>query len=445
MKDPTISTLGMPPDYYPYLIEGIAQANQAYLANNSTAPLYDSGVVYRPETTEQWRMIPEMLESGFGDCEDLVAWRIAELRNQGYDVTPEILSTDSGYHAVVAYSDGTLEDPSIVLGHDTGRKNAKYTIDRALDGYIATVWIEGHIATGEAYHPLDALYNAVLKIVYEIESGQQLLGSATLATALSVLTLIKEAKEDDDIRDLVKKTIDSGKKLSKEIVSNSKTKKRRQRRGRGRKKSRTRKGWKNPMDYMPRLLGRSQSRRSRRSRRSGRSGRSRRSARGGRRQQTVSEKLINIENNRRAREAKARRGIQKAKKEIREIESEMRGEIRELNSDLRQVTNDAQSAATEVVQYYEQYLQAYEVGYDVREELMQLQSIYYDISAQFEDAVALIQDEMSDIEADAESQIEYLEEKIEYGEEYIDDVREQADEAKEQVRQMSVTQNVARQ
>ena len=102
-------------------------------------PLYASGVVYREEAPgrEDWPDIPKVLGLGWGDCEDLAAWRAAELRVAGVECEPVIkwqwidreTMIAQGYpaaklpgrgvwlvHCCVRFPDGSVEDPSKILG-----------------------------------------------------------------------------------------------------------------------------------------------------------------------------------------------------------------------------------------------------------------------------------------------------------------------------------------
>lgn len=81
--------------------------------------LYASGVRYQREhNREDWQTAEETLQRGHGDCEDLAAFRAAELRNAGelgakavcYAPRPGLI------HCVVRRADGTIEDPSRRLG-----------------------------------------------------------------------------------------------------------------------------------------------------------------------------------------------------------------------------------------------------------------------------------------------------------------------------------------
>lgn len=109
------------------------------LSDTIIPPLYVSGVVYREEAPghEDWLDAPAVLRQGYADCEDLAAYRTAELRVAGFDVEPVIkwqwvpreLMIKQGYpaadipgkgvwlvHCCVRWPDGRIEDPSRILG-----------------------------------------------------------------------------------------------------------------------------------------------------------------------------------------------------------------------------------------------------------------------------------------------------------------------------------------
>jgi hypothetical protein len=109
------------------------------LSSAPLPPLYQSGVRYREEEPghEDWLDTPAVLRQGYADCEDLAAWRAAELRADGFDVEPVIkwqwipreMMIRQGYpadklpsrgvwlvHCCVRYPDGSIEDPSKILG-----------------------------------------------------------------------------------------------------------------------------------------------------------------------------------------------------------------------------------------------------------------------------------------------------------------------------------------
>ena len=101
------------------MLEGLTAFNFALLSRFDLPRLYDSGVRYQREQPgrEQWWTIPQVLERGYGDCEDLSAWRAAELRSMGVPAFAYVIrSGPRMFHAVVRYPDGSIEDPSRALG-----------------------------------------------------------------------------------------------------------------------------------------------------------------------------------------------------------------------------------------------------------------------------------------------------------------------------------------
>jgi hypothetical protein len=70
---------------------------------------------------EHFREIPRIIENGGGDCDNVAAWRTAELRELGIGAKPYITwrrRPDGGmtYHVIVRWPDGSSEDPSLLLG-----------------------------------------------------------------------------------------------------------------------------------------------------------------------------------------------------------------------------------------------------------------------------------------------------------------------------------------
>ena len=107
------------------LTEALAQCDYEYLRVKPNTPsLYRSGVRYKhscyPLIECRWVDIPRAREVN-GDCKDLAAWRVAELRIAGeLDCRPRVeVRNYPGhiiYHVVVQRADGTVEDPSKLLG-----------------------------------------------------------------------------------------------------------------------------------------------------------------------------------------------------------------------------------------------------------------------------------------------------------------------------------------
>lgn len=128
------------------LLEALIATDWVYLqeyreqTGRNLPSIYEFGPRYvlkeRPGGLDAWQDIPRCIELGTADCKDLVAWRIAELRDAGYDgVFPHIKTsyhpdprgiepTMTVYHIQVVSThdvDGqghqiVVEDPSALLG-----------------------------------------------------------------------------------------------------------------------------------------------------------------------------------------------------------------------------------------------------------------------------------------------------------------------------------------
>lgn len=108
------------------LLSSLVALDEIALRANPRLPrLYDSGVRYRAEApgAERWRDIPTILAQTplVADCEDLSAWRVAELRREGIKAVPGIMTRDypGGVrlaHIFVRLPGGGIEDPSVRLG-----------------------------------------------------------------------------------------------------------------------------------------------------------------------------------------------------------------------------------------------------------------------------------------------------------------------------------------
>lgn len=103
---------------------GVADLQRGMVGGGLVPTLYTSGVRYERERgTERWLLPSQVLgqhRRGRGsDCEDLAAWRAAECRVSGEDPDARAVVRRSGprtWHALVEHGDGTLEDPSRILG-----------------------------------------------------------------------------------------------------------------------------------------------------------------------------------------------------------------------------------------------------------------------------------------------------------------------------------------
>lgn len=107
-------------------IDSLIRSNLVYLAAHPRTPtLYRAGVRYiRERGLEIFAGVPGILRRGGGDCEDLVCWRVADLR-LGRDGRAEAArarltwrreGNRYRYHVTVRRASGAIEDPSLALG-----------------------------------------------------------------------------------------------------------------------------------------------------------------------------------------------------------------------------------------------------------------------------------------------------------------------------------------
>lgn len=114
--------LGLPSraDAYAAALEGLVQYDDLVLdINPDLPPLYASGARYEARPHGNWRGADQIVDEGWGDCEGLSAWRVAELRATGEDPYARVGVYHTGprrYHAIVLRGDDSIEDPSIPLG-----------------------------------------------------------------------------------------------------------------------------------------------------------------------------------------------------------------------------------------------------------------------------------------------------------------------------------------
>lgn len=93
------------------LLEVLTQYDADYLASHAAPSLAASGVRYQTEPLERFSSIPDVLRRGFGDCEDLVCWRAAELRRAGIQARAVLVPQSANFlHAVLEYPDGKRDD-----------------------------------------------------------------------------------------------------------------------------------------------------------------------------------------------------------------------------------------------------------------------------------------------------------------------------------------------
>lgn len=114
--------LGLPSkaDFYAAALEGLVQVNGLVLDKDPRIPpMYLAGVRWRAIPHSDWRRADRIALEGWGDCEGLSAWRVAELRRTGEDTGARVGCYHTGpkkYHAIVIRGDDEIEDPSVLLG-----------------------------------------------------------------------------------------------------------------------------------------------------------------------------------------------------------------------------------------------------------------------------------------------------------------------------------------
>lgn len=108
------------------LVESLVSVNRAYLRHFVLAPsLYAAGVRYVREEFggDEWQDAARILETRAASSPDLVAYRVAELREREGepDAGPLITSITAPngatlWHVSVIRSSGQIEDPAQILG-----------------------------------------------------------------------------------------------------------------------------------------------------------------------------------------------------------------------------------------------------------------------------------------------------------------------------------------
>lgn len=125
------------------LIAATVLVNIAHLrAFPNTPDIYASGVRYRlePPDVEDFTDLQVLIDRGWGDCAQLVSWRIAELRvrhNEKATIRVTwVRNPEDGkrmFHIQVRRADRRIEDPSTRLGMRSGE--ARTVKDLPLKNY----------------------------------------------------------------------------------------------------------------------------------------------------------------------------------------------------------------------------------------------------------------------------------------------------------------------
>lgn len=111
-------------------LEGLVRVNVAMLiaairAGRPVPPLYDLGIRYKrePVPREWWQTVADNIVEKTADCEDLASHLSAQYRVAGmlagipFPARAVCIRTGpKSYHAIVRMPDGSIQDPSRVLG-----------------------------------------------------------------------------------------------------------------------------------------------------------------------------------------------------------------------------------------------------------------------------------------------------------------------------------------
>lgn len=117
----------MVPPALTIMLDALVAWDSIVIARDRLPDLYQSGMRYQREDyesvhPEDWRDPRAMMRAGGGDCEDLAAWRCADLLRAGerarpvFVERPRLKGGGRLFHILVQRADGSLEDPSRILG-----------------------------------------------------------------------------------------------------------------------------------------------------------------------------------------------------------------------------------------------------------------------------------------------------------------------------------------
>jgi hypothetical protein len=101
------------------LLDALSTIWARYLAKHPLPSLYSSGIRFQTEPNvgeyEDWKTPHQTFEDGWGDCDDLVLYRLAELRAAGERATVVVMRRKGTrkFHVLVRRGNRQLEDPSL--------------------------------------------------------------------------------------------------------------------------------------------------------------------------------------------------------------------------------------------------------------------------------------------------------------------------------------------
>lgn len=105
-------------------LHGLVLYDRVLLRKKIVPPIYDAfmngDIEFRSEPWagkyEEFADALTCIRRGWGDCDDLAPWRVAELNEQGERAGLKIYWRGRGFHVEVRRADGTVEDVARFLG-----------------------------------------------------------------------------------------------------------------------------------------------------------------------------------------------------------------------------------------------------------------------------------------------------------------------------------------
>lgn len=108
-------------------LDALTEWNMERMREQPLPPLYRAGIRYAREpvcryvsglerTCEEFVQAHEVMRRGWGDCDDLGPFFAAQARLRGEPARAFARPSAAGWHVQVLRADGSIEDPSAVLG-----------------------------------------------------------------------------------------------------------------------------------------------------------------------------------------------------------------------------------------------------------------------------------------------------------------------------------------
>ena len=120
---PALDTIEHRTNILRMLLQGLALGSAIGWEQKRLPPLYQSDVRYQFEPQhgtgiEEFALPEQVFQRKWGDCDDLVIYRVAELTAAGEPATVVVTWPEGtgNLHVMVRRGNGQLEDPSILLG-----------------------------------------------------------------------------------------------------------------------------------------------------------------------------------------------------------------------------------------------------------------------------------------------------------------------------------------